>query len=145
MNTFMTEALKEAYCGIINNEGGPFGCVIVKDDIIIGRGHNQVIANNDCTCHGEIQAIRDACNNLNTFNLEGCDLYTTAEPCPMCAGAIQWANIKSIYYGCNIDDTEKIGFRDKQFKKIPITSVELDRSECLQLFGFYSETSEDIY
>ena len=85
---FMREAIKEAYDGIDHKHGGAFGCVIVKDGVIVGKGHNEVIKNNDCTCHGEMVAIRDACKNLDTFDLSGCELYTTAQPCPMCSGAI---------------------------------------------------------
>ncbi|MCI6722600.1 nucleoside deaminase, partial [Treponema porcinum] len=91
---FMKEALSEAYNGIENRHGGPFGTVIVRDGKIVGRGHNKVLLNRDPTCHGEMEAIRDACKNLDTFDLSGCELYTTAEPCPMCLGAILWANIK---------------------------------------------------
>lgn len=77
----------------------PFGTVIVKDGEIVGRGHNRVVVNQDPTCHGEMEAIRDACRNLGTFDLSGCELYTTAEPCPMCLGATLWANIPVVYYG----------------------------------------------
>ena len=86
---FMKAAIKEAYKGINSNEGGPFGCVIVKDGKIVGKGHYQVIKNNDCTCHGEMQAIRNACKRLKTFDLSGCELYSSSAPCPMCKGAIQ--------------------------------------------------------
>lgn len=115
MNKFMKIALEETESGIKNNEGGPFGCVIVKNGIIVGRGHNQVVMRKDPTCHGEVMAIRDACKNLDTFDLSECELYTTGEPCPMCFGAILWSNIAKVYYGCNIEDTEIIGFRDKRF------------------------------
>ena len=143
MNKFMEEAIKEAKLGIHSGHGGPFGAIIVKDNKIIGRGHNQVVANNDPTCHGEIMAIHDACKNLGTFDLSGSTIYTTGEPCPMCLGAILWANIDEIYYGCNIDDTEKIGFRDSIFYKISKPENrekiihELDRDECLKLYEEY--------
>lgn len=114
---YMDEALKEAYEGITKGDGGPFGSVIVKDGQIIGRGHNRVLKNSDPTCHGEMEAIRDACSKLKTHDLSGAILYTTAEPCPMCLGGILWANIKKVYYGCTIADTDKIGFRDDQFYK----------------------------
>ena len=90
---FMQAALEEAYAGIEAGDGGPFGTVIVRDGEIVGRGHNRVVVNQDPTCHGEMEAIRDACKNLGTFDLSGCELYTTAEPCPMCLGATLWANI----------------------------------------------------
>ena len=77
---------------------GPFGCVIVKEGKIVGQGHNQVITSHDPTAHGEVVAIRDACKNLGTFSLEGCDVYTSCEPCPMCLGAIKWSKAKRVFY-----------------------------------------------
>lgn len=146
MNAFMQEAIAEARLGVKNHEGGPFGCVIVKDGIIVGRGHNEVLKNNDCTCHGEMMAIRDACKNLQTFDLSECELYTTSEPCPMCFGAIQWANIKKVYQGCNVLDAECIGFRDKQFyETTAINITELNRDECLELFEYYKNTNPQNY
>lgn len=140
---YMKAALKEAYEGIKAGDGGPFGCVIVKRDQIVGRGHNRVILKRDPTCHGEMEAIRDACENLGTFDLTGCVLYTTAEPCPMCLGAILWANIRQVYFGCNREDSDGIGFRDEVFYKYlngeaDILSVaEFGRGECLELFDEY--------
>lgn len=144
MDRFMKEALTEAYKGIDNLHGGPFGAVIVKDGVIVGRGHNEVVKRHDPTCHGEMMAIRDACQNLGTFDLSGCLIYTTGEPCPMCLGAIYWANISKVYYGCNVVDTAKIGFRDEKFYELlnnPETKAEylkeLDRSACLVLYRDY--------
>ena len=138
MDKFMKIAISEARKGISAGHGGPFGCVIVKDGKIVGKGHNEVVKRNDPTCHGEVMAIRDACKNIGSFDLSGCDLYTTAEPCPMCAGAIMWANIKKVWYGCNIADTDSIGFRDKQFYEAPEEiSEELDREECLEVLKEY--------
>lgn len=108
---FMQLAIDEARQGIAAGDGGPFGSVIVKNGEIVGRGHNRVIAKNDPTCHGEMEAIRAACRNLNTYDLTGCELYTTAEPCPMCLGAILWSNISAVYYGCTRQDSAAIGFR----------------------------------
>lgn len=145
MNLFMKEALCEAYKGIENGDGGPFGAVIVKDGVIIGRGHNCVISGKNPTLHGEMMAIADACRALDTHDLSGCDIYTTAEPCPMCMGAILWAGIKAVYYGCNTKDTENIGFRDEVFYKMlhsedmGITYDEAEREECLKLFKAYTE------
>lgn len=143
MNKYMQEAIKEAYKGINAGHGGPFGTVIVKDGKIIARGHNHVVANNDPTCHGEIDAIRKACKKLKTFDLTGCELYTSGYPCPMCFCAILWANIEKVYYGCNTTDTEIIGFRDKAFEEsIPDRKVamceEVDREECLALYRDYA-------
>lgn len=138
MNEFMRMAVEEAENGIRSGHGGPFGCVIVKEGKVIGRGHNEVIKRKDPTCHGEVMAIRAASKALGTFDLNGCELYTTAEPCPMCFGAIRWANIKKVYYGCNIADTDSIGFRDREFYLSPADICEeLDRKECLELFEEY--------
>lgn len=138
MNKYMETALQEAKNGIKAGHGGPFGCVIVKNGEIVGRGHNEVIKRNDPTCHGEVMAIRDACRNLNSFDLSNCELYTTAEPCPMCFGAILWANIRKVYYGCTIADTDKLGFRDEIFCTSTFDiKTELDRKECLDLFDEY--------
>lgn len=142
---FMKEAINEAYVGINNKHGGPFGSVIVKDGKIVGKGHNQVLKNNDCTCHGEMMAIRDACKNLGTFDLSGCDIYTTSAPCPMCQGAIQWSNINNIYVGCNVQDAEDIGFRDKDFYENPPKSEEVGRADCLKLFSDYKKTDPTNY
>lgn len=146
---YMDEALKEAYEGITKGDGGPFGSVIVKDGQIIGRGHNRVLKNSDPTCHGEMEAIRDACSKLKTHDLSGAILYTTAEPCPMCLGGILWANIKKVYYGCTIADTDKIGFRDDQFYKTfsnrDSIAEEQDREKCLKLFEDYSALNSQRY
>ena len=115
MNKYMELAINEAEIGINNGHGGPFGSVVVKNGEIVGRGHNQVLLNNDPTCHGEMQAIRNACTNLNTFDLTGCELYTTGEPCPMCLAGCLWANIDKVYYGCTIEENSIIGFRDENF------------------------------
>ena len=112
---YMKLAVEEAYEGIKNRHGGPFGCVVIKDGKVIGKGHNRVLIKQDATCHGEMEAIRDASQNMGSFDLSGAILYTTAAPCPMCKGAILWANIDKVFYGCNIDDTDKIGFRDEIF------------------------------
>lgn len=147
MNDFMKLAVEEAEKGIASDEGGPFGCVIVKNGEVVGKGHNQVVKNNDPTCHGEMMAIRDACRKTGNFDLSGCELYTTGEPCPMCFGAILWANISKVFYGCNIKDTEKIGFRDRRFyedsEKIKAELFEENgREECLELYRKYSQRVE---
>ena len=109
---FMQAAIEESRHNLEANEGGPFGAVIVKNGKIIGRGHNQVLAKNDPTCHAEIQAIRSACGQLGTYELTGCQLYTSCYPCPMCLSAIIWANIKRVFYANTADDAAGIGFRD---------------------------------
>ncbi|RXG24149.1 nucleoside deaminase [Leeuwenhoekiella marinoflava] len=110
--TYMQEAVNAALSGMQNNEGGPFGCVIVKDGKIIGKGNNKVTSTNDPTAHAEVTAIRDACKNLNSFQLEGCTIYTSCEPCPMCLGAIYWARPDKVYYGSTQTDAANIGFDD---------------------------------
>ncbi|XMO85054.1 nucleoside deaminase [Algibacter sp. AS12] len=118
---FMQEAVNAAISGMNNNEGGPFGCVIVKDGKIVGRGNNKVTSTNDPTAHAEVTAIRDACKNLNSFQLEGCEIYTSCEPCPMCLGAIYWARPDKVYYGSNQIDAANIGFDDAFiYKEIPL-------------------------
>ena len=140
MNKFMKIAIDEARNGINAGHGGPFGCVIVRNGNIIGKGHNEVVKNTDPTCHGEMMAIHNACKTIGSFDLSGCELYTTAEPCPMCRGAILWANISKVYYGCNISDTDAIGFRDKDFYSNEYDiSEELDRKECLEVFKEYKD------
>lgn len=147
MNKFMELAVEVAREGIENGHGGPFGAVIVKDDRVISTGHNKVVLNNDPTCHGEMEAIRNACKRLGTFDLSGCEIYTTGFPCPMCMCAILWANIDKVYYGCNTTDTEIIGFRDKAFEEsIPQRKidmcVEMDRDECLKLYTDYNNIQD---
>jgi tRNA(Arg) A34 adenosine deaminase TadA len=118
---FMIEAVKTALIGMKNNEGGPFGCVVVKDGEIIGKGNNKVTSTNDPTAHAEVTAIRDACKNLDSFQLDGCEIYTSCEPCPMCLGAIYWARPDKVYYGSNQIDAANIGFDDEFiYKEIPL-------------------------
>ena len=150
---FMNLAIAEAKVGIANGHGGPFGAVVVKDGKMIASGHNCVLKDNDSTCHGEIAAIRKAEATLKTYDLSGCELYTTAEPCPMCLAAILWANIGKVYYGCSVEDTEIIGFRDKKFEKLLGERAELlgsfleqrDREVCLALFEEYNQMNKTIY
>ena len=144
----MEEALKEGRKAIEKNEGGPFGAIIVKDGKIIAKGHNRVLSTNDPTCHGEIDAIRKACKKLNTFDLKGCILYTTGEPCPMCACACLWANIEKVYYGCSIFDTENIGFRDNGFYKFFEEDkrknyfIQTEKEKCLTLYNDYKNKKD---
>ena len=96
----------------VKNGGGPFGAVIVRNGQVIATGTNRVTAHNDPTAHAEVSAIREACHKLNTFDLSGCEIYTSCEPCPMCLGAIYWAHLDKIYYGNNKTDAAAIGFDD---------------------------------
>ncbi|MCR5700150.1 MAG: nucleoside deaminase [Candidatus Saccharibacteria bacterium] len=146
----MEKAISEAREGIYHGDGGPFGAVVVKDGELVAAGHNRVLANNDSTCHGEIDAIRKAEQKLETFDLTGCQLYTTGEPCSMCLAAILWANIEKVYYGCRLEDAERIGFRDNKFDQMMGRRAELpegfleerDREGCLELFAEYERIEE---
>ena len=150
---FMEIAVKEAREGIANRDGGPFGAVVVRDGEVIASGHNRVLSNNDSTCQGEIDALRRAEERLGTYDLMGCEIYTTAEPCPMCLSAILWANIRKVYYGCKLSDNEKIGFRDAKFDEmmggrsnLPDDFMEeKDREMCLEVFREYEKMNAKRY
>ena len=132
--------------------GGPFGCVIVKDNKIISEGSNKVTSTNDPTAHGEIVAIREACLKLNTFNLSGCELYSTCEPCPMCLSAIYWSHIDKIFYANTRDDAKNIDFDDSFIyseinKKIgdrKIQMIQMLRDEALKAFKIWDEKVDKI-
>lgn len=149
MDNYMNEAIKEAYVGINNQHGEPFGAVIVKDGKVIGRGHNMVLISHDPTMHGEVAAIRNACSQLKSHNLKGSTLYTTAYPCPMCMGAILWAGIDKIVYACTVEDTSSIGFRDEEFydsiSKGEIYIVNDSRESGQKLFSDYKSTNAERY
>ncbi len=147
---FMQEAIQLSLNGVVNNEGGPFGCVIVKGDEIVGRGNNKVTSSNDPTAHAEVTAIRDACKNLNTFQLTDCEVYTSCEPCPMCLGAIYWARPKVVYFANTRKDAADIGFDDSMIydemnvcieeRKIPI--LPLGRIEALKVFQEWNNKTD---
>lgn len=109
---FMREAIGQSQSGMDHNEGGPFGAIVVKDGVVVGRGNNRVTSTNDPTAHAEIIAIRDACQRLGSYQLDGCVIYTSCEPCPMCLGAIYWARPQQVFFGCTREDAAKIGFDD---------------------------------
>lgn len=152
---YMTIAINEANDGIFHNHGGPFGAVVVKDGHIIGKGHNRVLLENNPTRHGEMVAIKNACDRIESFDLTGATLYTTAEPCLMCLGACLWANIETIYYGCSVEDTNDINFRDEIFEKyldIDKTKLiesgkikQIEREACLELFKDYLKLERQRY
>lgn len=147
---YMQEAIDLSMHGISQNEGGPFGCIIVQGDTIIGRGNNKVTSTNDPTAHAEIVAIRDACNNIGSFQLDGCEVYTSCEPCPMCLGAIYWARPKVIYYANNREDAAAIGFDDSMIyeeftthidkRKIPI--IKIGRENALKIFEHWRNSAD---
>ncbi len=143
-------AIELAEKGVLNKDGGPFGAVIVKDGKVVGQGNNLVTSTNDPTAHAEVVAIRDACRNLNSFQLDGCTIYTSCEPCPMCLGAIYWARPERIVYACTKADAAAIEF-DDQFiydeinvpipeRKIP--TVQVGREEALRVFQLWSGFGE---
>jgi len=143
MNKFMKQAIKESKKGMLKNHGGPFGAVIVKDGKIISSSHNQVLKTNDPTSHAEINAIRKASQKLQSYDLSGCDIYTSCMPCPMCLGAIKWANISNIYYGATSEDADKIGFRDLIFYEDKDQNlINIDRKEALKVFRLWSEKED---
>lgn len=156
MNEFMKAAKCLAEENLKTNNGGPFGAVIVKDNKIIGRGANSVLRNNDPTAHAEVIAIRDACKTINSYDLSGCELYTSCYPCPMCLSAIIWANIKKVYYGNTKEDAANIGFRDDFIYDYIKNSIDtnnkvlnlecMDREETIKAFKeFMNKNDKTIY
>jgi guanine deaminase len=138
--------------GLRDNKGGPFGCIVVKDGKIIGKGSNEVTSSNDPTAHAEVVAIRDACKNLNNFQLEGCEIYTSCEPCPMCLGAIYWARPSKVYYANTRDQAAEIGFDDAFiYDEIPVAPslrkiemIHIADPEALQIFNEWSTKPDKI-
>ena len=153
MNKYMDVAIDLSDDNFDKKYGGPFGACIVKDDKIIGKGINRVIKNNDPTAHAEIMAIRDACKNINSYDLSDCEIYTSCYPCPMCLSAIIWSNIKKLYYANTKEDAEKIGFRDdyiydfikSNMKDKSILELnELNREEAIKVFERYMDNNDKI-
>ena len=154
MNKYMSIANSLAEENLESKNGGPFGACVVKDDKVIGKGANCVLKNNDPTAHAEIMAIRDACKNLKTYDLEGCELYTTCYPCPMCLSVIIWSNIKTVYYGNTAKDAAKIGFRDDLIYKYIdelcdginnddiLKLIKIDRKETIETFKEYENMDD---
>lgn len=129
----MKIAIQEAFYAIENNEGGPFGAVIVRDGEIIAKAHNEVIKTNDPTSHAEIVAIRRASNILGRFDLGDCEIYSSCEPCPMCFSAIHWAKIKKLYYGCTREDAAIIGFDDKYIYDVINGTAKIKKVDVIQI------------
>lgn len=149
---FMRRAIELAQAGIDSNEGGPFGCVVVKDGEIIGEGNNCVTSTNDPTAHAEVVAIRNACRQLNSFQLEDCVIYTSCEPCPMCLGAIYWARPAQVFFACTRKDAKNVGFDDDyiyQEINLPIENRRIKtefllREEGLRVFENWLNKSDRI-
>ena len=150
-NEFMKRAIQLSIDSV-KSGGGPFGAVIVKNDKIIAEGSNKVTSTNDPTAHGEIVAIREACKKLNNFNLDGCTIFSTAEPCPMCLSAIYWARINEIYYANTRDDARKIDFDDsliylelqKNIDKRKIPMTQMMRDEALKAFELWDKKTDKV-
>ena len=156
MNKYMEIAKELSEDNLNTNAGGPFGACIVKNGKIIGKGSNHVLCNNDPTAHAEIMAIRDACQNIGSYDLSNCELYTSYYPCPMCVSAIIWSNIKKVYYGNTKEDAANIGFRDDfiyNYIKELIDNVQgnenmklecIDRKETIKTFNKFMKKSDKI-
>ena len=151
MNEFMNEAKILADTNNKTNYGGPFGAVIVKDGVIIGKGSNHVLQKNDPTAHAEVEAIRKACKKIKSFDLSGCVLYISCYPCPMCLSAIIWSNIKTVYYGNTKEDAANIGFRDNDIydfmkddgkNKETLNLIQMNREETIKSFEDYLKKEE---
>ena len=154
MNEYMKLANDLAKDNLTTNVGGPFGACIVKNGNIIGTGSNHVLSNNDPTAHAEIMAIREACKNVGSYDLSGCELYTSCYPCPMCLSAIIWSNIKMVYYGNNRYDAERIGFRDEfiydyinnlvdgNVDESILKLVSIDHDETIKVFEKYNNKND---
>lgn len=148
---FMERAIELSLQGSSEGKGGPFGAVIVKNGKIIGEAYNQVTSTNDPTAHAEVMAIRDACKNLNSFDLTDCEVYTSCEPCPMCLGAIYWSRVVKIYYANSREDAKKSGFDDSFiYDEIPlplserkVKMIQLGREEALKVFEMWDVKEEN--
>ncbi|MFP9112359.1 nucleoside deaminase [Flavobacterium sp. RHBU_3] len=148
---FMLQAIKKAEDNVALG-GGPFGAVIVKDNKIVAIGNNRVTLTNDPTAHAEVTAIREACTALGTFDLSGCEIYTSCEPCPMCLSAIYWARIGKIYYGNTKTDAKNIGFDDsfiydeieKSTAERTIPAVQFMPEEAIKAFKLWQEKDDKV-
>ena len=150
----MILAIESALEGIEKGEGGPFGACIVRRGEVVAVAHNTVLRDNDPTAHAEINAIRAAAKKLGTWNLSGCEIYSTTEPCPMCFAAIHWARIRRVYFGTTIDDVAKLGFNEiplptLKFKEIAGLEIEIVpgymREECLKLLEKWKTLNLPVY
>ena len=151
-NPFMARAIQLSMDNVLQGRGGPFGALVVKGNAIVGEGVNQVTSTNDPTAHAEVLAIREGCKKLGVFDLEGCEIYTSCEPCPMCLGAIYWARLSRVYFANTAADASNIGFNDSliyheisqphSLRKIPI--IQLMREEALAAFRAWKDKPDKI-
>lgn len=148
----MLEAVRLSRQGMEQDHGGPFGCVIVRGDEIVGRGWNQVTTLNDPTAHAEVMAIREACHTLDSFHLSGCEIYASCEPCPMCMGAIYWARPQKVYFSNTHEDAARIGFSDSFIyeelkKKTGVRSIPMIRlsdKEAIRVFEDWMKKEDRV-
>ncbi len=150
--SFMHEAIRLSFETMRNNTGGPFGAVVVKDGEIIARGFNLVVSTNDPTAHAEVVAIRDACKVLKDFQLTGCEIYTSCEPCPMCMAAIYWARPEKVFYANSKTDAAKIGFDDDfiykelalpyETRQIPL--LRIMQNEAIEAFKEWAAKADKV-
>lgn len=149
---FMQKAIELSIDNVKSGKGGPFGAVVVKDGKIIAHGANSVTSHNDPTAHAEVMAIREACRVLGTFQLDGCDIYTSCEPCPMCLGAIYWARPNKVYYANTKKDAADINFDDdfiyaeiaKPLNERSLQFIQMSRTEALEAFKLWSTKQDKI-
>jgi len=151
-NPFMARAIQLSIDNVLRGRGGPFGAVVVKGNAIVGEGVNQVTSTNDPTAHAEVLAIRESCKKLGVFDLEGCEIYTSCEPCPMCLGAIYWARLSRVYFANTAADASDIGFSDSLIyqeisqpharRKIPM--IQLMREEALAALRAWKDKPDKI-
>ena len=136
---------------MLQGKGGPFGAVVVKDGEVVGAAYNEVLSSNDPTAHAEVLAIRRACKKLNNYDLSGCVIYATGEPCPMCLSAIVWANMKQVYYAASAEAAERIGFRDSMIYKHlrgeerMLNIEQIEGEAVLSLYEEYRKLGKAIY
>lgn len=151
-NPFMSRAIQLSLDNVLSGQGGPFGAVLVRNGNIVAEGVNQVTSRNDPTAHAEIVAIREACAKLGSFSLEGCEIYTSCEPCPMCLAAIYWAHMARIYFGSVAAEASKVGFDDsfiynelaQPFAQRSIPMIQLMHQESLAAFRAWQEKLDKI-
>lgn len=149
---YLRQAIELSKQGILSSAGGPFGAIIVKDDVVIGRGFNMVTSSSDPTAHAEIVAIRNACQYLNSFQLENCTIYSSCEPCPMCLGAIYWARPSRLVFACTREDAASIGFDDDfiyneinvNYQNRKITTENLLRKEGYEIMKQWLQKSDRL-
>jgi guanine deaminase len=142
MNKYMELAIKQARKGMKRGHGGPFGAVIVRKDKIVAFAHNTVLKDNDATAHAEMNVIRKACRKLHSYDLSDCEIYTTGQPCRMCIGAINWAKIKTVYFGNTYKDALNMGFDDEKGNNSDLKMIRLDSEHTVELIDEWNNSNK---